>query len=180
MLPTRALFLPALSALVRSQSLQQEICWHPVPPSCTDDHQPACAACSQRSFSSWLQRVSLSVAKLGQWALAVDPLLATLTVPCCCRYVYTPQDVQRMVEDKRSRGLASNRAMHKARLQQQLQHAHDTDNEELAAACAPALPPVGAAAGWVAAGLEEAILGCCIEGQRAFAQGVQKQLAELE
>ena len=53
-----------------------------------------------------------------------------------CRYVYTPQDIQRMVEEKRARGQASNQAMHKARLHQQLQHAHDTGNEDLAAQCA--------------------------------------------
>ena len=54
-----------------------------------------------------------------------------------CRYVYTPEDIQRMVEDKRARGQASNQAMHKARLLQQLQHAKDTENEALAAQCAP-------------------------------------------
>ena len=52
---------------------------------------------------------------------------------CACRYVYTPQDIQRMVEEKRARGQAANTTMQKARLQQQLQHAHDKQDAALAA-----------------------------------------------
>ena len=53
-----------------------------------------------------------------------------------CRYVYTAEDIQRMVEGRRTKGRAANQATHKARLQRQLEHAIDTENVELRVRCA--------------------------------------------
>ena len=57
-----------------------------------------------------------------------------------CRYVYTAEDVQRMVEGRRSKGKATNLAVHKARLQRQLEHAIENDNADLQSKCAACLP----------------------------------------
>ncbi len=69
-------------------------------------------------------------------------------VSCCCgascRYTYTPEDVQRMILEKRSKGLGMrNMALEKARLQRQLDSALDNGQLEDAEMCAAAAGNLG-------------------------------------
>ena len=89
----------------------------------------------------------------------------TAEARCGRRYVYTPQDVQRMVQERRAQGRAANLAMHKAHLQQQLQHARDTDNEQLAAEYA--LPQARACCGGCRLVQLALLLGPCKPGMLA-------------
>lgn len=66
----------------------------------------------------------------SQWD-ASRGLSSEAIAPCCCRYTYTAEDVQKMIEEKRAKGASRrNVAAEKARLMTLRDHAEENNDYE--------------------------------------------------